>query len=137
MQTLLGTGLANDILVINLPPLGCIPAMLTMFPGTPDKYDGHGCLKALNKITAKHNKLLGESIASLRPKYPHANLYYGDLHSVYTDILKSPAKYSMLTELMDLIPFGNLHRSSFEFHLCDSKLALRMILLLPAYLVSM
>ena len=79
-----------------MPPLGCIPAMLTMFPGTADKYDGHGCLKALNEITAKHNLLLGESIASMRPLYPDAKLFYGDLHGVYTDILKSPAKYSKL-----------------------------------------
>ncbi|XP_024360447.1 GDSL esterase/lipase At4g01130 isoform X1 [Physcomitrium patens] len=36
---------AKDILVVNLPPLGCIPALLTLFPGnSSDQYDAYGCL---------------------------------------------------------------------------------------------
>lgn len=83
-----------EILVVNLPPLGCIPALLTLYPGTPDAYNSYGCLTELNKITSYHNKLLGEKVVALRKKYPKVTIYYGDVHGVYTDILSDPLKYS-------------------------------------------
>jgi alpha-L-fucosidase len=86
--------IAQTILVVNLPPLGCIPALLTLYGGPEAKYNSHGCLESLNSITKHHNKLLGERVAALRIKYPDAKLLYGDAHGVYTDIPKHPAKYS-------------------------------------------
>lgn len=90
---------AKDILVVNLPPLGCMPALLTLYPGTKDKYNNHGCLTEINKISAEHNKLLAEGITKLQAKYPTVKLYYGDSHGVYTDILKDPLKYSKCSSL--------------------------------------
>jgi len=86
---------ASEILVVNLPPLGCIPAMLTLYGGPKAKYDAHGCLSELNKITSAHNRLLGERVEALRGKYPKAKIYYGDAHGVYTDILKDTKKYNV------------------------------------------
>jgi hypothetical protein len=86
---------ASEILVVNLPPLGCIPAMLTLYGGRYAKYDKYGCLSDLNKITSAHNKLLGERVEALRGKYPKAKIYYGDAHGVYTDILKDTKKYNV------------------------------------------
>lgn len=90
---------ATTILVINLPPLGCIPAMLSLYGGPHAKYDSHGCLSDLNAITERHNKLLGEKMEGLRAKYPEAKLLYGDAHGVYTDILKEPKKYNVTAPL--------------------------------------
>uniref|UniRef100_A0A7I4BN57 GDSL esterase/lipase n=1 Tax=Physcomitrium patens TaxID=3218 RepID=A0A7I4BN57_PHYPA len=88
---------AKDILVLGLPPLGCIPAMLTIYQTPGAKYNSHGCLSDLNKITTKHNRLLGEKVIALREKYPDTlRLLYGDIHGVYTDILKNPEAYSKL-----------------------------------------
>lgn len=86
--------IANDILVANLPPLGCMPAMLTQFQSATASYDSHGCLTELNRITSAHNELLGTTVVALRAKYPDAKIYYGDIHGVYTDILKDPLSYS-------------------------------------------
>lgn len=84
-----------DILVINLPPLGCIPAMLTLFlDNMPASYDSGGCFKKINNITSHHNDLLEKSVIALRVKYPAVKFFYGDLHSVYIDILTDPRSYS-------------------------------------------
>lgn len=85
---------AFTILVVNLPPLGCIPAMLTLHGGPNAAYDSHGCLSDLNKITTQHNLLLAQKVADLRAKHPEVKLLYGDAHSVYTDILTDPKKFS-------------------------------------------
>ena len=84
-----------EILVINLPPLGCIPALLTLYSGGHgEQYDEYGCLKELNLITATHNEQLADEIIKLRAKYPTVNFYHGNVHDVYTDILTTPLKHS-------------------------------------------
>jgi hypothetical protein len=86
--------IAYNVLVANLPPLGCIPAMLTQFQSATADYNSYGCLSELNKITSYHNELLGSTVEALRLKYPDIKIYYGDIHGVYTDILKDPLSYS-------------------------------------------
>jgi alpha-L-fucosidase len=86
--------IAQTILVVNLPPLGCIPAILTLYGGPKAKYDKFGCLSDINKITDAHNKKLNEKVIALRSKYPAALILYADAHGVYTDILNDPKSYS-------------------------------------------
>jgi hypothetical protein len=90
---------AKEILIQNQLPLGCVPAMLTLYGGSKAKYDEYGCLSSLNKISEAHNTLLGKKVEALRKKYPDAKLYYGDVYAVYTDILKEPAKYNVTAPL--------------------------------------
>ena len=83
-----------QILVVNLPPLGCIPALLTLYSGgRGDQYDEYGCQKELNLISSTHNGILADEIIKLRAKYPRLS-YFGNLHDVYSDILKAPLTYS-------------------------------------------
>lgn len=90
---------AETILVANLPPLGCIPAMLTQFQNPNASYDTYGCLSELNAITSAHNQYLSESVIALRAKYPTVKILYGDIHGVYTDILNDPLKYNVTQPL--------------------------------------
>lgn len=90
---------AGNILVANLPPLGCIPAMLTQFQNPNASYDIYGCLTELNEITSAHNQYLLESVIALRAKYPTVKIYYGDTHGVYTDILQNPLNYNVTQPL--------------------------------------
>lgn len=85
---------AENILVANLPPLGCIPAMLTLFQSPNATYDTYGCLSELNAITSAHNQYLQETVIALRAKHPTVKILYGDINGVYTDILANPLKYS-------------------------------------------
>lgn len=85
---------AGDILVANLPPLGCMPAMLTQYQSATASYDSHGCLKEINRITSTHNDLLATTVVALRTKYPDIKIFYGDIHAVYIDILNDPLSYS-------------------------------------------
>lgn len=69
--------------------------MLTLYGNSSSAaYDDHGCLSDLNEITTAHNEALGDQMVKLRNEYPALNLFYGDLHGVYTDILDNPVDYS-------------------------------------------
>jgi alpha-L-fucosidase len=91
--------IATNILVVNMPPLGCIPALLTLYGGKGLEYDSYGCLKALNAISKAHNKQLNDKVVALRKTYPHINIYYGDGYAVYKDILKNPKSYNVTAPL--------------------------------------
>jgi len=100
---------ASTVMILSLPPLGCIPAMLTLYGGPNEVYDDYGCLEKLTNITRAHNTLLGEKVAALRTKYPNTTLVYADTDGVYFDILKSPAAYSKHPSPVDPIQESGTH----------------------------
>ncbi|BFI23618.1 hypothetical protein MPTK2_1g03730 [Marchantia polymorpha subsp. ruderalis] len=83
----------KDIVVVNLPPLGCTPAFLTIFPGDPDDYDDYGCLTSFNAAIELHNEELFRAVLTLRAKYPDLSLSYGNFYRTFQDILKHPSKF--------------------------------------------
>lgn len=103
MRWVIVQGLAQfggaNVVVVNLPPLGCFPALLTIYPASVDKYDKYGCLSSLNKISTAHNTALNSTVLTIREKYRNVTFHYGDLFSAYTDILKSPQTYSKIIPL--------------------------------------
>lgn len=84
------------MLVVNMPPLGCFPALLTLYPASINKYDSYGCLTNLNKISIALNEALEEEVIALRATYSNTTFYLGDFYSVYTNILKTPQVYSKI-----------------------------------------
>lgn len=88
---------ARSFMIVNLPPLGCLPALLTLYPETDSgRYDTYGCLDTLNEISRTHNELLESRVTDLRNNYTNATFYYADYYNVYRDVLKSPAQYGTL-----------------------------------------
>lgn len=90
---------ATAVFVVNVPPIGCFPALLTVYPKSSDKYDSYGCLKSINNISTTHNAALEEQVISLRSKYPNVTYYLLDFYSAYTDILADPAAYNITETL--------------------------------------
>ena len=81
-------------MIVNLPPLGCLPALLTIYPETDsERYDAYGCLDTMNNISKAHNALLLSRVEDLRSTYTNATFYFADYYNVYIDVLKSPADY--------------------------------------------
>lgn len=93
LQMLHTTHKVKDIVVVNLPPLGCTPAFLTIFPGDPDDYDDYGCLTSFNAAIELHNEELFRAVLTLRAKYPDLSLSYGNFYRTFQDILKHPSKF--------------------------------------------
>lgn len=85
---------ARSFMIVNLPPLGCLPALLTLYPEKASgNYDAYGCSDSLNEISRTHNTLLESRVTELRNNYTNATFYYADYYNVYRDVLKSPAAY--------------------------------------------
>jgi len=93
VQALIEEG-AQYIFVQGMPPLGCLPAILTIdpYPRNSD-YDENGCLASYNQLSQDHNTALQETLEQVRIQYPHAILVYADYYNMLMEIIKNHAAY--------------------------------------------
>ena len=90
MQDLYGLG-ARKIGVTSLPPLGCIPASITIF--------GHGsnkCVSRLNVDAQGFNKKLNAATNSLAKQLPNLKIAIFDIYTPLIDLVNNPSKSGML-----------------------------------------
>ncbi|BBM98252.1 hypothetical protein MPTK1_1g12050 [Marchantia polymorpha subsp. ruderalis] len=101
LETLYKDG-AQTILVINLPPLGCTPAFLSMIPGQKGSsdYDSFGCLTKVNTAILRHNQLLYRAVSRLQKKYPASKFVYADFYQAAYEIVKDPHHYGLDTSTL-------------------------------------
>ncbi|GJN38106.1 hypothetical protein PR202_gb27118 [Eleusine coracana subsp. coracana] len=93
---------AKTVVVPGIPPMGCDPPNLAMFPSDdPDDYDARtGCLKDLNDLSVYHNSLLQEAVKNVQKKYPNVRLIYADFFTPVMDIIESPDKFGFIKDVL-------------------------------------
>ncbi|XP_062095873.1 GDSL esterase/lipase At5g45910-like [Humulus lupulus] len=85
---------AVDLVVPGNLPIGCSVVYLTLFESSnKTDYDEIGCLKALNEFSKLHNRHLKRALQTLRLKYPHTNIIYGDYYHATMRIINAPLHY--------------------------------------------
>lgn len=75
---------AKNLVVVNLPDLGKLPATRTTERA-----------KLLSSLTQKHNSGLAASLESLRQQFININLRYIDVDALFKIVSKSPEKYGL------------------------------------------
>uniref|UniRef100_A0A0D9VUB5 Uncharacterized protein n=1 Tax=Leersia perrieri TaxID=77586 RepID=A0A0D9VUB5_9ORYZ len=94
---------AKTVVVPGIPPMGCLPRFLNMYPGkNHGDYDKFGCLKWLNNFSKYHNRELKRMLRGIIPPDPTHTLVYGDYYGAMLRIVRSPmnkgfTKESVLT----------------------------------------
>ncbi|KAF0920967.1 hypothetical protein E2562_037853 [Oryza meyeriana var. granulata] len=86
---------AKAVVVPGIPPLGCIPPNLAMFPSAdPAGYEsGTGCLKQFNEIAVYHNTLLQNSLKKVQKNHADVRVIYADFFSPVIRIVESPVTF--------------------------------------------
>ncbi|KAJ3674666.1 hypothetical protein LUZ60_005282 [Juncus effusus] len=85
IKNLYGLG-ARRIGVTSLPPLGCLPASITLFGlGKND------CVESLNNVAINFNNKLNSSAAELRKSHPDLKLVIFDIFTPFLDLIKNPS----------------------------------------------
>ena len=85
---------ARTVVVPGIPPMGCSPPNLAMFPSADRAdYDPRtGCLKSFNDLAVYHNSLLQEAVRDVEAKHGDVRVIYADFYTPVIDIVESPAK---------------------------------------------
>ncbi|KAK7266639.1 hypothetical protein RIF29_19288 [Crotalaria pallida] len=80
---------ARKIVVFNIGPLGCIPAITRTHPHVGD------CDEKTNQLVAYYNDRLNAMLTSLRSSLPGSKIVLGQANSLVNDALKNPSKYGL------------------------------------------
>ncbi|XP_057781896.1 GDSL esterase/lipase At5g22810 [Salvia miltiorrhiza] len=79
---------ARKIGVTTLPPLGCVPAVITIFGE-----DRNECVEKINKVAVSFNKKLNSTSQKLQAKLPALNLVVLDIYQPLHDLVTRPTDY--------------------------------------------
>lgn len=89
---------ARRIGVTSLPPLGCLPAAITLF--------GHGsnaCVSRLNSDAQSFNRKMNYTVDSLSRRYPDLKIAVFDIYTPLYDLATNPASQGMMTGRLVII----------------------------------
>ncbi|KAM0944758.1 putative triacylglycerol lipase [Dioscorea sansibarensis] len=87
VQNIYGLG-ARKLGVTSLPPLGCLPAAITLFG-----YGSNECVSRLNSDAQGFNKKLNAAANSLMKKYPKLKIAVFDIYQPLYDLATKPSDH--------------------------------------------
>ncbi|KAG0580985.1 hypothetical protein KC19_4G215700 [Ceratodon purpureus] len=78
----------RNIAILNLPPLGCVPAQITLHG-----HGNQGCVKYLNDVAAHFNTRITLMLADMKKTMPGSRLILIDIYSPIYNAFQNPQKY--------------------------------------------
>ncbi|KZV56856.1 GDSL esterase/lipase [Dorcoceras hygrometricum] len=103
---------ARNVGVTTLPPLGCLPGVITIFGD-----DSNSCVDKINEAALSFNKKLNSTSQNLQAKFPSLNLVVLDIYQPLNDIVTKPTDYGFFEARKACCGTGLLETS----FLCNSK----------------
>ncbi|PIA42879.1 hypothetical protein AQUCO_02000377v1 [Aquilegia coerulea] len=103
---------ARRIGVTSLPPIGCLPAAITLFG-----YGNNGCISRLNNDAQGFNKKINAAAAQLRKQLPGLKIAIFDIYKPLLDVVQSPAKFGFAEARRGCCGTGTVETTVF---LCNS-----------------
>jgi hypothetical protein len=98
MQGLYSLG-ARRIGVTSLPPMGCLPASVTLFGG-----GNAGCVERLNNDSLTFNRKLGVAADAVKRRHPDLKLVVFDIYQPLLDLVQNPTNAGMGLCLLSVSP---------------------------------
>ncbi|KAI3776500.1 hypothetical protein L1987_46285 [Smallanthus sonchifolius] len=93
IQGLHGLG-ARRVVVLSLPPVGCMPTSITVGGGK-----NRSCSTMHNKAAKLFNKKLSSELQSLRSRNPPVKVVLADIYTPFLDVVNNPQSYGF--EIVD------------------------------------
>lgn len=115
---------AKKIVVVGLPPMGCLPVIITL--NWKGRFQERDCITSFNSISKDYNSKLKEEMI-IYSKYfgDDISITYADIYDPFIDVISSPKKYGTFclnishkiivsTYLLHLAFNGLFHQSGFR-----------------------
>lgn len=98
LQSLYGLG-ARRIGVTSLPPMGCLPAAITLFGGGCNE-----CVVRLNNDAILFNKKMNAAAQALQKEFPDLKLVVFDIYNPLLDLINNPSDNGFFSCSLSLSP---------------------------------
>ncbi|XP_078170527.1 GDSL esterase/lipase APG-like [Carex rostrata] len=112
VQELYGCG-ARRIGVTSLPPLGCLPAAITLFG-----HGSNGCVTRINEDAKNFNKKLNYTVNSLGKQHPDLKIAVLDIYQPLYDLVANPTSQGFFEARKGCCGTGTVETTSL---LCNPK----------------
>ncbi|XP_010267093.1 PREDICTED: GDSL esterase/lipase APG-like [Nelumbo nucifera] len=112
IESLYGLG-ARRIGVTSLPPLGCLPATITLFG-----FGDNGCISRINTDAQGFNKKINAAVTKLQKEHTDLKIAIFDIYKPLYDLIQSPSKYGFFEARRGCCGTGTIETTSF---LCNPK----------------
>ncbi|KFK43016.1 hypothetical protein AALP_AA1G068100 [Arabis alpina] len=80
------------IMVLGLPPIGCLPIQMTM---AMQKQNERRCIDKQNSDSEEYNQKLNQSLTDLQSNLTGSVIFYGDIYGALFDMATNPQKYGI------------------------------------------
>ncbi|KAH0448410.1 hypothetical protein IEQ34_022210 [Dendrobium chrysotoxum] len=104
---------ARRIGVTSLPPIGCLPASITLFGK-----GSNGCVSRLNLDAQGFNKKINSAVSSLTKKLPQLKIAVFDIYQPLNDLVGNPSKSGFFEARRGCCGTGTVETTSL---LCNPK----------------
>ncbi|XVE88142.1 hypothetical protein DITRI_Ditri19aG0044300 [Diplodiscus trichospermus] len=83
---------ARRIAVTGLPPMGCLPVVITL--KSEDAILERGCIEKYSRVGMEYNQMLQYEVNSMRARLAHhrAKIYYIDIFTPLVDMIQGPGR---------------------------------------------
>ncbi|KAK4440007.1 GDSL esterase/lipase [Sesamum alatum] len=88
LQGLLEMG-ARKIAFVGLPPMGCVPAVITM--NSDHALTHRGCIESLSSVARDYNRLLQNKLTAMH--IHGAKIFYVEIYKPFDDLIKDPQQF--------------------------------------------
>lgn len=92
LETLYRSG-SRSFYIFNVPPIGCIPYVLTVFGTAESPIDNMGCLSDYNKVAETYNAQLRATVTEYRTRWSDASIVFFDAYGASKLIYSNPEAY--------------------------------------------
>ncbi|XAR66530.1 Triacylglycerol lipase [Bertholletia excelsa] len=82
---------ARKIAVVGLPPIGCLPAVITLH--SHDLFNGRGCIESLSSVARDYNRMLQDNLN--RTGHGGTQVIYADIYAPLTNIIQGPGNFDV------------------------------------------
>ncbi|GKV45089.1 hypothetical protein SLEP1_g52212 [Rubroshorea leprosula] len=114
-QELYGLG-ARRVLVVELPPIGCVPLQRTLGGGLT-----RGCANKLNHAALLYNSKLSAQMDSLKNSLPGFKIVYADVYNPLLSIIQNAKQYGFEEVNKGCCGTGNIEAGILCNHLSDEQ----------------
>ncbi|KAM7506028.1 hypothetical protein LguiB_004932 [Lonicera macranthoides] len=80
---------ARNIVIVGVPPIGCLPAVITFF--SQEAFNGRKCIERYSSIARDYNGMLQTKLKDMQNS--KTKISYADVYKSFSDILQSPDKF--------------------------------------------
>ncbi|GAB4827031.1 hypothetical protein Ancab_033910 [Ancistrocladus abbreviatus] len=84
---------ARKIAIVGVPPIGCIPIVITRTSPFSDPTQQRNCIPSLSSFARLYNDMLQVELKALQTNLVNSSIVYADIYTPLEDQIRHPYKY--------------------------------------------